>query len=411
MKQREIICMNEVDVITATILLFVFLIIITILLKKSQKKREEERLIWEESERLSEEYEEKVKSHNHIIGNPISSYGEKINKTNQSSEKVSNKMSNCLDTHNSEVVTTLADNAVDSDEIAKYLKCLGSNSNNNQSTDFIIIEGVLTKYCGKSTEVVIPETVVKIDNNAFTDCDYIKTISIPNCVAEIGNNAFSSLRNLTRLYLPKGRFNNLSLKISTKLKVYTRIPDNTIDCYILGLKNAISLTGNLPSELDRLFEMEDEFEMLFDYYFVKRLKQMRMDKIILELINNSMYIKKLLSFVQFEIAYIYIKSSNVRAVDYLEASSENGNIHATFTLALLYGVGKIVEKNDKKSFMLTKHCAEQGFTEAMILLAEQYQKGIGTNIDLQQAKLWLLKAGHNGNKEAMEMLINLYLFQ
>jgi TPR repeat protein len=61
--------------------------------------------------------------------------------------------------------------------------------------------------------------------------------------------------------------------------------------------------------------------------------------------------------------------------------------------------------------MLTKHCAEQGFTEAMILLAEQYQKGIGTNIDLQQAKLWLLKAGHNGNKEAMEMLINLYLFQ
>lgn len=308
--------MNDFSIITATILLFVFLIIITlILINKYQKKREEERLIWEESRRLSEEYAEKVKNLNHKIGNPISSYEEKINK-----------------------VTTLADYRVDCDKTVKYSKCLGPNSNYNENIDFIINEDVLIKYCGKSTEVVIPETVVKIENNAFTDCDFIKTISIPNSVAEIGNNAFSSLKNLTRLYLPKGRFNNLSIRISTKLKIYTRITDNTVDYYILELQNAISLIGNLPSELDRLFEMEDIFEVLFDYYFVKRLRQMRIDNIILDLINNSMYIKKLLSFVQFEIAYIYIKSSNGRAIDYLEASSENGNIHATMTLALLYGV-------------------------------------------------------------------------
>lgn len=47
--------------------------------------------------------------------------------------------------------------------------------------------------------------------------------------------------------------------------------------------------------------------------------------------------------------------------------------------------------------MLTKNCAEQGFTDAMIILAKQYQEGIGTNIDLQQAMFWLHKAELNGN--------------
>ncbi len=411
--------MNEISVITAIILLFVFLIIILILINKSQKKREEERLIWEESKRLSEEYEEKVKSFNHKSGHPISSYGEKINKTNQSSEKVPNKMSNYLHTHDSEVVTTVTDNAVDHDKIAKYSKCLGSNSNNNQSIEFIINEDVLTKYCGKSTEVVIPETVVKIENHAFNGCGFIKTITIPDTVTEIGVNSFSGLRNLTRLYMPKDRFDSITLPVNMDLGVYEREDINEKNAYLYTVKLtslfaeisqiAIPFTKKIP--LNRLLEIEDELELLFDFYYVERLKQNNIEHKILETIENRELLEKLLSIVQFEIAVIYLQSLRNKAISYFQASSLNGNLDALYNLACLYGMGHMVEKDNEKSFLLMKQCAEKGHVDAMFTLAQQYQKGIGTKIDIQQAKKWFLRAGDNGNKDAYEMLSNIYLFQ
>lgn len=53
-------------------------------------------------------------------------------------------------------------------------------------------EGILIEYTGKSTEVVIPDTVSKIGAGAFSDYNNLKSVSIPNSVTSIGRYTFSS---------------------------------------------------------------------------------------------------------------------------------------------------------------------------------------------------------------------------
>ena len=71
-------------------------------------------------------------------------------------------------------------------------------------SDFIIVNGVLKGYKGTSEDVVIPEEVTAIDDNAFKSCDTIKSIVIPNTVKSIGNYAFKSCTGLTEITLPEG---------------------------------------------------------------------------------------------------------------------------------------------------------------------------------------------------------------
>lgn len=57
------------------------------------------------------------------------------------------------------------------------------------------------------TEVVIPETLEKIGENAFRECTGIRKISIPGNVKTIGNSAFSGCTGLTEINLNKGVVN------------------------------------------------------------------------------------------------------------------------------------------------------------------------------------------------------------
>ena len=75
--------------------------------------------------------------------------------------------------------------------------------------DFVIENGVLTKYEGAGGCVTIPEGVTEIGKGAFIWCRSLKTISIPEGVAEIGEDAFSGCSSLARVVvfgeaLPKG---------------------------------------------------------------------------------------------------------------------------------------------------------------------------------------------------------------
>ncbi|MBE6957981.1 MAG: leucine-rich repeat domain-containing protein [Ruminococcaceae bacterium] len=92
--------------------------------------------------------------------------------------------------------------------------------------DFVIENGVLTKYTGPGGNVVIPEGVTKIgskafwgcesmtavtipegvtsiDFGAFWECTGLKEITIPEGVTTIGEYAFTWCRNLTKIVLPK----------------------------------------------------------------------------------------------------------------------------------------------------------------------------------------------------------------
>ncbi len=70
-----------------------------------------------------------------------------------------------------------------------------------QESEFTITNGVLTAYNGAGGEVVIPEGVSKIGDNAFKDCESLTSIQIPDGVEVIADGAFSS-SSLAGIQLP-----------------------------------------------------------------------------------------------------------------------------------------------------------------------------------------------------------------
>jgi deoxycytidine triphosphate deaminase len=69
-------------------------------------------------------------------------------------------------------------------------------------TDFIIEDGVLTKYKGTDTEVVIPDGVTSIGRNVFAYCESLESITIPDSVTSIGGSAFSDCESLESITIP-----------------------------------------------------------------------------------------------------------------------------------------------------------------------------------------------------------------
>ncbi|MGM9532166.1 leucine-rich repeat protein, partial [Intestinibacter sp.] len=72
------------------------------------------------------------------------------------------------------------------------------------NSDFVIENGVLKEYKGESEDVVIPEEVTAIGDNAFKNCDTIESIVIPSTVKSIGAYAFKACTGLTEITLPEG---------------------------------------------------------------------------------------------------------------------------------------------------------------------------------------------------------------
>ena len=70
-------------------------------------------------------------------------------------------------------------------------------------SDFIIKGGILEKYVGQEANVVIPDGVVKIGDNAFLNTK-ITSVSIPSSVTEIGDYAFSNCVWLDNIIIPYG---------------------------------------------------------------------------------------------------------------------------------------------------------------------------------------------------------------
>jgi len=69
-------------------------------------------------------------------------------------------------------------------------------------SDFVIENGVLTKYVGPGGDVVIPEDVTSIGDRAFQWCSKLTSVTVPEGVTGIGNSSFSYCQGLTRVSLP-----------------------------------------------------------------------------------------------------------------------------------------------------------------------------------------------------------------
>lgn len=68
--------------------------------------------------------------------------------------------------------------------------------------DFVIENGVLTKYNGPGGNVTIPNGVTEIGAKAFEFCRSMTSVTIPNGVTKIGDDAFSNCASLTSITIP-----------------------------------------------------------------------------------------------------------------------------------------------------------------------------------------------------------------
>ena len=67
--------------------------------------------------------------------------------------------------------------------------------------DFEIVKGVLKKYKGSSSVVVIPGNVTSIGGSAFRGCSGLTSITIPNSVTSIGDDAIYGCSKLQDIYI------------------------------------------------------------------------------------------------------------------------------------------------------------------------------------------------------------------
>ena len=73
----------------------------------------------------------------------------------------------------------------------------------SNASDFIIENGVLTKYVGPGGDVVIPEGVTNIGRGVFQGNSSLTGIVIPEGIKSIGNGAFRYCRNLKNVVIPQ----------------------------------------------------------------------------------------------------------------------------------------------------------------------------------------------------------------
>ena len=120
--------------------------------------------------------------------------------------------------------------------------------------DFVIKNGVLKKYRGKDTDVVIPAGVTAIGDKAFSERSRIKRITVPEGVTKIGKYAFSECTSLTDIRLPD------SLRIIGTLAFYwcnkierIVIPENVICICEGAFSGCSSLTDiTIPDSLTNI---------------------------------------------------------------------------------------------------------------------------------------------------------------
>ncbi len=104
-------------------------------------------------------------------------------------------------------------------------------------SDFVIENGVLIKYTGKDSDVVIPDGVTSISWRAFEGCSSLTSVTIPDSVTKIGNEVFWGCRNLSNMAIGNG---------------VTEIGDSKFS-YYTGLKSVI-LSDSITSIGNRAFE-------------------------------------------------------------------------------------------------------------------------------------------------------------
>ncbi len=122
---------------------------------------------------------------------------------------------------------------------------------NKEKSEFQIEDGVLVGYTGDGGDVVIPDGVIKIGNEAFSGCSSLTSVKIPEGVTSIGAYAFSDCSSLTSVKIPDSvtdigvyAFSGCNSLTSVK------IPESVSSMGVSAFERCSSLTSiNIPDSL------------------------------------------------------------------------------------------------------------------------------------------------------------------
>ena len=120
--------------------------------------------------------------------------------------------------------------------------------------DFLMSDGVLFKYLGKSRQVVVPSNVKRIGEEAFCRCATLERVILPEGLAEISTGAFADCSALTDINIPEDILfiGNFAFSGCTALTSIT-LPKDTEEINDYTFHGCTSLTNiDLPQQITEI---------------------------------------------------------------------------------------------------------------------------------------------------------------
>jgi len=102
-----------------------------------------------------------------------------------------------------------------------------------------------------------------------------------------------------------------------------------------------------------------------------------------------------------------VKTSQNSIFFYAQRAAKQGNVQAKYDLAMMYALGKGVQKNPRKAFNLFHEAARKGHVAAKYCVAVNFEKGLGVKPQVELARYWYKLAAKAGYPQAMVKLANL----
>ncbi len=151
-------------------------------------------------------------------------------------------------------VPFVVEKAINNYNTANHISAGPVNAYGGSSADFAVRGGVLEKYNGAAMEVVIPNSVKIIGDQAFYNCKGITSVVIPDSVQEIGLWAFYECKALPHITIPDSvqKIGQSAFEGCTALAAVV-IPDSVKEIRSKAFAECISLTAIvIPASVQRI---------------------------------------------------------------------------------------------------------------------------------------------------------------